>query len=319
MQTRIDGMQDLNKQDYLRNIAEQIITSCGSPADWGAVKGAVPNTFGLSSSDSSHLYELDIDKITRLNSQNNYSLSYGEVSQAARLNNIALGISVSQILTIAVTPYANSTSADTTTYTFMISVSQAQSPISASLHCYVIARGFLTDVSNTTSHTGVGYITIQVPNSVDGPALLVVFARASFDDRLTSYDTYAFAHQSQEPSPNNGYLGLSPLDYTLNVNPNSSETTIEDGYAFSYDYQSNLTSTSNTTYAIPAFLDRSPTVLVISGVNGTAPFVEWTSYPNVPLKFGANFENSEENVFVYTVIIRDTLYKLTLTFGDVIK
>ena len=318
MQTKINSFQDLNKDDYLRTIAEHIVTSYGTPVDWGS-SNAVPTTFGLSDSDSSHLYELDIDKISRLNSQNSYSLSHIQVSNAARLNNIALGISLSQMLSITIMPSAKTTVGDATAYTFKISVSQASGSTSASLHCYVVARDFLSDVSNTTSSAGIGYVSVQIPNSSSGPALLIVFARASFDDRITSYEAYSFAHLSQEPSPNHTFLGLSPLNYTLNLNPNFPDITIEHGYAFSYAYQSNLTSITTTTYAIPAFVDKSPTVLVISGLNSTTSFIEWTSYPDIPLDFGSNFENSEENVFVYIVTVKETLYKLTLSFGDVIK
>jgi len=318
MQTRINSLQDLNKDAYLRTIAEHIVTGYGTPVDWGS-SNAVPTTFGLSDSDSSHLYELDIDKISRLNSQNSYSLSYVQVSNAAKLNNIALGVSISQMLSITVMLSANTTVGDETAYTFKISVSQASGPTSASLHCYVAARDFLSGVSNTTSSSGIGYVSVQIPNSSNGAALLIVFARASFDDRITSYEAYSFAHLSQEPSPNHTFLGLSPLNYTLNLNPNFLGITIEQGYAFSYAYQSNLTSITTTTYAIPAFVDKSPTVLVISGLNGTASFIEWTSYPDIPLDFGSNFENSEKNVFVYIVTVKETLYKLTLSFGDVIK
>jgi hypothetical protein len=318
MQTKINSLQDLNKADYLRTIAEHLVTSYGTPVDWGS-SNAVPTTFGLSASDSSHLYELDIDKISRLNSQNSYSLSHVQVSNAARLNNIALGISLSQMLSITVMLSANTTVGGETAYTFKISVSQASGPTSARLHCYVVARDFLSDVSNTTSSAGIGYVSVQIPNSSNGPALLIVFARASFDDRITSYEAYSFAHLSQEPSPNHTFLGLSPLNYTLNLNPNFPGITIEQAYAFSYVYQSNLTSITTTTYAIPAFVDKSPTVLVLSGINGTTSFIEWTAYPDIPLDFGSNFENSEENVFVYIVTVKETLYKLTLSFGDVVK
>jgi hypothetical protein len=318
MQTKINSFQDLNKEDYLRTIAEHIVTSYGTPVDWGS-SNAVPTTFGLSDSDSSHLYELDIDKISRLNSQNSYSLSHMQVSNAARLNNIALGITLSQMLSITVMPYANTTVGDATAYTFKISVSQASGSTSASLHCYVVARDFLSDVSNTTSSAGIGYVSVQIPNSFTGPALLIVFARASFDDRITAYEAYSFAHLSQEPSPNHTFLGLSPLNYTLSVEEKFPDMTIEQGYAFSYAYQSILTSITTATYVIPAFVDKSPTVLVISGINGTTSFIEWTAYPDIPLDFGSNFENSEENVFVYIVTVKETFYKLTLSFGDVVK
>jgi hypothetical protein len=318
MQDRIDSMQDLNKDAYLRNIAEHIVTSCGTPIDWGA-SGAVPSSFGLAESGSPYVYALDIDKISRLNSQNGYSLSYFQVSTAARLNNIALGVSVSQMLSVTATLSATSSIGDETAYTFEVSVSQASGPTSASLQCYVVAKDFVSNVFDTTSSAGVGYVTVQIPNASNGPALLIVFARATFDDRATAYGAYAFAHLSQEPSPNHTFLGLSPLNYTLSVETNFPGITIEQAYAFSYAYQSNLTSTSATTYAIPEFVDKSPTALVISGLNGTTSFVEWTAYPDVPLDFGADFENSEQNVFVYNVLVKGTLYKLALSFGDVVQ
>jgi len=318
MQDQINSMQDLNKDAYLRNIAENLVKCYGTPPDWGSA-GTVPNTFGLADSESSHLYALDIDKVSRLNSQNSYALSYFQVSVAARLNNIALGISVSQMLSITATLSGTSSVGDETAYTFEVAVSQASGPTSAALQCYVVAKDFVSDASNTTSSTGVGYVTVQIPNASDGPALLVVFARAAFDDRITAYGTYSFAHLSQEPLPNHTFLGLSPLNYTLNVESNFPDLTVEHGYAFSYAYQSNLTAASATTYAITEFVDKSPTVLVISGLNGTTSFAEWTAYPNIPLDFGADFENSEQNVFVYTVLVKGTLYKLTLSFGDVVK
>jgi hypothetical protein len=318
MQAQINGMQDLNKDAYLRNIAEHLVTSDGTPVDWGS-SGVVPSGFGLSDSGSSDLYALGIDKIGRLNDQNAYALSYIQVSKAARLTNIALGVSVSQMLSITATLSATISVGDETAYTFKISVNQASGPASAALHCYVVAQDFVSDASNTTSSAGVGYITVQIPNTASEPALLVVFARASFDDRITSYGAFSFAHLSKEQSPNHTFLGLSSLNYTLSIEKNFPDITIEHGYAFSYAYQSNLTSTSATTYAIPEFVDKSPTVLVISGLNGTTSFVEWTAYPDIPLNFGSNFENSERNVFVYTVLVKGALYQLSLSFGDVVK
>ncbi|MEM2099228.1 MAG: hypothetical protein QXU99_05760 [Candidatus Bathyarchaeia archaeon] len=316
MQTRIDNLQDAHKDEYLRTIAEQIVTMKGTPAEWGANAATIPTNFGLASNAASYLYELDVDKVTRLNSQNNYALSYLQVLQAAKLNNIALGISLSQMLSISVTLTANTTVGDATAYTFTVSITYEQGPVNASLHCYVIAKNFLTDIYNTTSRNGSGYISFQIPNSSASAALLVVFARASFDDRLTAYTVYSFPHLSQEPMPNNTFLELNPLNYTLNVNLKNPAVTVNKRYAFSYAYQANLTATSNTTYVVPAFQDSSPIVLVVSGNNDTAYFNEWAAYPSVPFEFGGSFD-SEKNVFVYIVVVKKTLYRLTISFGDV--
>jgi hypothetical protein len=318
LQVQINSMQDLNKEDYLHGIADRIVSSYGAPKDWGSASG-VPTDFGLASSTSAGLYTLDIDKISRLNSQNEYSLSYAEISWASRLYDIAFGVSVSQMLAINVELSGNSSTGNTTSYTFKVSVSQDAGPVSANLRCYFVATNFLDEISNYTTSTGVGYVSVEVPKSSSGPALLAVFARASFNDRITAYEVYAFGHLSEQPPANGVFLGLSPLNYTLNVHQNFQNTAVQNGYVFSYAYWQNLTSTSNATYAIPSIVDKSPLILVAQGINGTTHFAEWTSYPHVPLETGANFEHSEQNVFTYTVIIKDALYKLTLRFGDVVR
>jgi hypothetical protein len=68
---------------------------------------------------------------------------------------------------------------------------------------------------------------------------------------------------------------------------------------------------------IPRILDASPIVLIVTGMNQSINFIEWTAYPEVPFETGANFQNSESHAFIGIVTIRDTLYKITLNFGDV--
>jgi hypothetical protein len=318
LQVQINSMQDLNKQDYLQGIADRIVSGYGAPRDWGSAS-SVPTDFGLASSTSAGLYELDIDKISRLNSQNEFSLSYAEISWASKLHDVAFGVSVSQMLAINVELSGNSSTGNATSYTFKISVSQDTGPVSANLRCYFVATNFLGDVSNDTTSMGVGYVSVEVPDSSSGPALLVVFARASFDDRITAYEVYPFGHLSDQPPADGTFLGLSPLDYTLNVHQNFENTTVQNGYVFSYAYWQNLTSTSTATYEIPNIVDKSPLILVVQGINGTTRFAEWAAYPQLPVEAGANFEHSEQNVFTYTVTIKDALYKLTLRFGDVVR
>jgi hypothetical protein len=90
---------------------------------------------------------------------------------------------------------------------------------------------------------------------------------------------------------------------------------LQTAYAFSYGYESALTSTSNETYIISNFLDSSPKVLAVTGFNGTDFFVEWTTYPQVPLEAGANFEDAECFSFHYVVTIEEVLYRLKVQSG----
>ena len=108
MQTSINSTQDINKDSYLQAIADHIITNPGAPVNWGT-SSSVPADFGLAAASSTIPYELDIDKITRLNNLNSYSLSYVDMENAAKLNNIALGITVSQVMSINIEQTSNST------------------------------------------------------------------------------------------------------------------------------------------------------------------------------------------------------------------
>jgi len=318
LQTQLSGMQDSNQESYLHAIAEHIVLSQGDAVDWGST-GEVPAGFGLADSESSQIYACDIDKITRLNSQNTFALNYLEISNAARLSNLAFSASVSQMLTINVELSGNQSVGDQTEYTFRIAVSQDSGPVSAGLSCYFLATDFLISVTNETSSSGVGYAAAEIPNSASGPALLVVFARATFDERATAYEVHQFAHLSEESLPNQTFLELSPLNYTLNLNSHYPETAVAKAYTFTYGYQLNLTSMLNATVLIPEFLDSSPIVLAVQGTNTSALFSEWVSYPQVPLQAGSDFADSSANAFIYTVTIKNALYRLTLRLGDVTK
>ena len=318
MQTRIASTEDLNKASYLKAIADRIITNPGTPIDWGT-SSALPVDFGLAAASQTSPFELDKDKISRLNNLNNYSLSYADMENTAKLSNIALGIAVSQVMTVNVLQSSNSTVGSDTSFVFTISTSIDSKPSSASLHCYVAAESYLNDVTSTVPNTGDGQVTIQIPNSATDNALLIVFARASIDDRITSYAIYNFAHQTQESTPSSTELALSPNGYTLSLNDSSPDLTVQNSYVFSYSLQQTLPSIENSQVPIPKLLDKSPMVLVVCGLNGAAYFQEWTAYPQVPLKAGSSFEGSEQNVFSYIVTIDGVLYRLDLSLGDLPK
>ena len=315
MQTRIASTQDINKDSYLKAIADRIVTNLGSPTDWGT-KTALPVDFGLASNFSCNPFELDMDKICRLNKLNIYSLSYPELLIASKLNNLALGIRVSQLITVNIQQSNNFTEGNVTSFSFTISTSIDSKPTSTDLRSYVAADTYLTEINSTIPDTGVGNITIQIPTAKTHNALLIVFARSTSDDRLTSYAVYNFARSTQESAPSSTDLALSPLDYTLSLNDSSPGLKVQDKYVFSYSNQQTISSNMSSQIPFPKLIDKSPIVLVVWSLNGTDQFQEWTAYPQVPLRIGANFEGSEQNIFSYIVSVNDVLFKLDLSLGD---
>jgi len=317
MQVRIDNTKSINEQSYLQAIADHIVTSPGTPSNWGT-SSSVPTDFGLAAISSTIPYELDIDKVTRLNSLNDYSISYFDMETASRLNNIALGIAVSQIMDVSIEQSSSNTTNNDVSFTLSISTSIDSEPVSASLNCYVVANNYLNNVTGSTSDIGLGYVTVQIPSASKDNAMAIVFARASFDDRITSYAIFNLASSTQQTVSSNGFLTLSPIGHELSFSTNSSELTIQNGYVFSYAYQQNLAYTPGAMHcAIPEIVDKSPLIIVVYGVNDGAYFQEWVSYPQVPLNAGSDFSGSQQNVFSYIVTINGVLYKLDISFGDV--
>ena len=315
MQTRIDNTQDINKQNYLKAIADHIITNPGAPIDWGK-SSLAPEDFGLAAKPSTIPFELDLDKVTRLNSLNNYSLSYFNMETASKLNNIALGVRFSQYMTVNIQQSSNSTSGGNTLFTFAVSTSINSKPATATLHCYAVANNYFGNVTSEAP-SGVGEVAVQIPTAKTGNAVLVVFARATFDQRITSYAIYNFADSTQETTSSSNALALNPLNYTLGIVANSPGVAVQNGHVFSYSYQQNLSISNGVQCAIPKIIDNSPLIIVVCGLDNSAYFQQWVAYPQIPLSAGSSFAGSEQNVFSYVVTVNGVLYRADLSFGDV--
>jgi len=313
MQARIESTQDINKGTYLKAIADHLITNTGLPVDWGTNSG-VPVNFGLAKSNSSAPYDLDIDKISRLSSFCNTSLSTFDLATSSKLTKIALSISISQIMTLNIEQTSNYTSGNEIYVTLKVSTIIDSKPAIASLHCYVIANGYYEMINGSSSSSGVGSITVQVPLASVDNALLLVFAQSTFDDRVTSYGVYNFAHSIQVTVPSQSLQ--SPKDYTLHFSTNSSVVN-QNGYAFSYSAEQALEyARGKAQCQVPRLVDSSPLVIVMCGLEDGLLIEEWTAYPQVPLKAGVNFAGQEQNVFSYIVTVNGVLYRLDLSLGD---
>jgi hypothetical protein len=314
LQARIDSTQDVNKDSYLKAIADRIVTGSGDPVDWGA-HGVVPSDFGLATNPPAVTYELDIDKVSRLSNLNDNALSYLEVANAAKLSNIAIGIEVSQTLTVHLSQTNNYTIGQETYIALTVSTTIESKPTLANLRCYIIADNYQYNITASTLESGTCALTVHFPTENANDALLVVFARAPFDERITSYATYNLADSIQETAPAKASLALSPLNYALSFNE-SSGASLQRVYLLSYSYQQAITNVQSSPCAIPKLIDHSPNVLVTCGQIASQPLEEWTSYPQIPLTAGSSFANSERNVFSYMVTIDGVLYKLEVTLGD---
>ena len=315
MQTRIDNTRNINEQSYLQAIANHIVTNPGAPLNWGT-SASSPADFGLAASSSALPYELDIDKVSRLNSLNNFSLSYFDLENSSRLNNVALGISISQIMDINVLQTGNYTAGGTTFFTLAVSTDVDSQPVGTSLSFYVVADNYLGLGTGSTSNDGAGVLAVQAPTDAVADARVMVFARASFDDRLTSYSVFNLADSMEEQTPPNYPATLSPLNHVLSVTTNSTSLEIQHCYVFSFAHRQSLNYNAvSMQCAIPEMVDKSPLMLVVDGTDNGTYFQEWVSYPMVPFTAGSNFSGSGQNVFSYDVTVNGVLYKLNISLG----
>lgn len=313
---------DLNIDKRYQAISEYVIVNEGKPSSWGQNNQEIPEIFGLAKADSNIPYELDIDKVSRLNNENLYAVTYAQIFTALDIPDVSIGIEVQPIFEVTINLTSTSQRLNETSYEFEILTEKHGAPVQSELKSYVIAANYMKP-NPVSASDGVAYINITLPNDTHGPAILVILGRSAINHRITSFNTHPFAHNSTSPKPKGTFLNLSPCNYTLNTSLIHPDTNLSDAYALSFNYSSTLTQTANenqsVTYNIPHFLDLSPTLLIITGLNATSFFSEWTAYPQIPIQTGANFGSSTSlsNVLVYTylVTIESIIYECKIQLG----
>ncbi|MDH5495405.1 MAG: hypothetical protein OEY24_06870 [Candidatus Bathyarchaeota archaeon] len=211
-----------------------------------------------------------------------------------------------------------------TTYTFHISTSKSGFPVASWLQCYTIVETYVDSVSSSTVSNGIGFVNATLPNSLNGTALLVVFAKAKAYSQMMAFNTDSFGHNSETPEPNKTFLQLSPLNHVLNVSFQYASVDVSNAYVLTYNYYFNLSQTAAGTqtveYSIPQLLEASPMMLVLNGNNGSTSFAEWTTYPQLPLEIGADFDlttRSKVVALTYVVSINSVLYESVITCRSV--
>lgn len=318
----INNTIDSSLAERYREISKYLLLNCGTPSNWGQNCQTIPTTFGLAEADSDNAYTLDIEKVSRLNSENLYAMSYAQIFTALKMSDVSFRIEIKPIFDVTINLTATFQLANETSYQFDSLTQENGISIQSELKCYAIAEGFL-ETNYVYASNGQTRFNITIPNDVEGPALLVAFAKATYDPRIVSFGVYAFEHGSANPKPKNMFLGLSPLNHTLTTSFVYLGINLSRVYALTINYYSILEQTASNnqsaTYNIPNFLDSSPTLIVATGWNSTVFFTEWTAYPQIPLQIGANFAGTStlSNVFAYAYIItiNSALYECTVWLG----
>lgn len=323
-QPYLNDLSNMNSVERYRGLADCLLLSTGDPSSWGKLTDDIPTVFGLAS-ETQEPYELDLDKISRLNRYNIYSIAYPEIWTTLETRDISLNIKIHPLFDVSVNLASSQSGEGETTYTFQVSTLKSGFPISTWLQCYVIVETYVDGISSSTASSGSGIVNATLPNSLNGTALLVVFAKAKANSQIISFTSYSFSHNSETPEPNRTFLQLSPLNHVLNVTFQYQSVEVSNAYVFTYNYHFNLSQSGsgNQTleYTIPQLLDPCPMILVLNGNETSKPFAEWTAYPQLPLETGADFNESTTRSSVvavtYIVRINSVLYEFVITVRGV--
>ena len=165
LQARVSSTEDVNKDSYLKSVADGIVTHPGTPVQWGVFQ-MPPSVLGLATSQSTGTYELDIDKVSRLSSQNLHGISYIDLLSAAQLSSVSLGISINQALDLTISE-SNTYTLESETYVALdVSTHLNSKACSATLHAYVVADNYFDNSTVSISDSGSRNINCACSNSI---------------------------------------------------------------------------------------------------------------------------------------------------------
>jgi hypothetical protein len=323
MSPYLDDLANRDCTERFQHLASNLLLTTGSPSAWGQLKSTMPSSLGLARAGAIIPYDLDADKVTRLNSENVYSLTYSDLWQALGVKDVSFQIEIKTLFELSIRLISNSSQGSQAVYQFEVRAEKSGIPISASLRSYVVLRDFVNETEASTSSSGVGTITISIPNSINGTALLVVFAKSAVNPQIVSFGVHAFSHDSSSPLPNGTFVNLSPLNYVLNASLAYATIEVIKAQVFTFSYNFSLTEKAQgiqtVEYLVPRLIDTSVSVMVLTGANGSTSFAEWVAYPQVPLQIGADFSESiaGSRVAVYSqiVTINSALYEVVTKWG----
>jgi len=323
VQPYLNDLSTLNSFEPYKHLSEYLLLNAGEPSSWGNTPDSPITIFGLASGTGIP-YNVDLDKITRLNTNNVYSISYNDILAALEIPNLALKMRIEYLFDIAVDLTSTLVEENATTYTFRVSTHDSGSPISVWLQCYTVVGHHVENYSSSTGTDGVNFVTVSLSNSLEGKAIFLVFAKARTDHRIVAFSSYSFVHNSENLDIDTTFLNLNPLNHILNVSFQYPSVEVDNAYVFTYNYNFNLTglATSDQTrsFRVPNLLDPSPMILLLNGRNASTSYAEWVSYPQLPLEMGADLHSASHSRVIpltYMISVISAFYELTILYQNV--
>jgi hypothetical protein len=125
---------ETSDNDRYFQIGRYMLLSRGEPEDWG--EGGTPSSLGFAS--GSEPYELDIDKVTRLNPSNAYSVNYSSLWQALGVDDVSFRIEVKPLFEATLSLASSQAEGGETTYNFTSSTASGGYPVQCDVSYYLV-------------------------------------------------------------------------------------------------------------------------------------------------------------------------------------
>ncbi|MGQ9641112.1 MAG: hypothetical protein ACUVUF_03170 [Candidatus Bathycorpusculaceae bacterium] len=131
------------------------------------------------------MYALDVDKVSRLNSENQFSLNYAQIFASLKISDVSFRLEIEPIFEVSINLTATFHAENETIYQFEVSAEKHGVPVEAELKYHTIAENHFEADQAYTSH-GITSFNVTLSANVGGPALFVVFAKALYNAKMVS-------------------------------------------------------------------------------------------------------------------------------------
>ena len=318
-------LENLSHRDDIeryQTLGLQFLLNTGQPSDWGRT-GNTPLIFGLAKNGASNPYELDADKLSRLNNLNAFSLKYSNIWTILGVKDVAFQIAIQPIFTVNATIVSNRINGTNVDYEFEATTNKEGQPIPSYLVGYLMVDDFITNTKGLAPD-GRGNLFFEVPESYIGSAIIILFAQSTADSKIVSSNGFNFDLHNRSLSFNEPTSELSPLNHTLFCNLSKDADILEAKAVnlagnFSLNFISKMD--QSWEYSIPSIINSGPMALAITGNNGSSSFAEFVMYPQIPIKIGPNFDESVTGSKVssenYVVCCNGALYEVVVRWSGI--
>jgi len=178
----LENLSHREDANRYQSLGSQLLLNTGQPSDWGQ-NNRIPTIIGLAQNGTQQPYELDMDKLSRINSMNDFSLPYSDLWRIFGVKDITFEITVKPFFTLNATVVSDIVNGTAIDYEFRIITDKDGQYVPSNIVGYLMVDDFTAN-AKATSHEGNTYLDFDVPASYPGSAVVIFFAQSTADQKI---------------------------------------------------------------------------------------------------------------------------------------